>query len=120
MKKNKEFIFFSCIVVGVLGYMAVSKISEIYESYENDFYLPVFKFEKGKYREALVGDDTFKGFYSIINDYKGWKDVSLPELYAAICLIKLKDYENGIEYLNRINIIRGNIIISPIIFYFEQ
>ncbi|MBQ2350148.1 MAG: tetratricopeptide repeat protein [Cytophagales bacterium] len=84
--------------------MSISKISEIYKNYDDDFFVPVLKFEKEQYKEALMGGDTFKGFYQVMNDYRGWKNTDLVKFYTGICLIKTKDYENGIGYLTNITL----------------
>lgn len=104
MFKNKEVVIFLFAVVGIGGYVFISKVSEISNRYEDDFFVPVLKFEKGQYSEALMGSSTFKGFYHVLNDYRGWKNVDMVKFYIGLCLIKTKDYDNGIIYLNSIHL----------------
>lgn len=49
----------------------------------------VYKFEEGKYEEALDGDDNADGFEQIIRQYGKGDAVNIARLYAATSWLKL-------------------------------
>lgn len=57
-------------------------------------------FQAGNYEVALNGDGNALGFVQIIEDY-GTKAGKSVYLYAGICELQLKNYEEAISYLKK-------------------
>jgi tetratricopeptide (TPR) repeat protein len=53
--------------------------------------------------KALSGDGNYLGFLDIIDQYGMTKSANLSKYYAGICYLKLGQYENAIDYLEKFN-----------------
>ena len=60
-------------------------------------------FEKGNFRKALDGDDTFSGLSEICENYSGTTSGNLAYYYAGICHLRLGEFENAIKNLKNSN-----------------
>ena len=58
-------------------------------------------FEKGNFRKALDGDDTFSGLSEICENYSGTISGNLA-YYAGICHLRLGEFENAIKKLEKL------------------
>lgn len=82
----KKFIspFFIFIFLSILGFNFYSKISSENESKaSNKMFNAVYKFEEGKYDEALEGDENNYGFEQVIKEFKSTSVGDIAHLYAA-------------------------------------
>jgi tetratricopeptide (TPR) repeat protein len=61
--------------------------------------------------KALNGDGNYLGFLDIINDYGITKSANLAKYYAGICYLRLGQFENAIDYLERFG--SDDDIVSP-------
>ena len=104
MKKYFHILIFPILGLFIAGYMGIEKYKNWDKQKLNDLYLAVFQFEKENYKEALMGDDTFMGFFEFLNKYRNNSISDICKLYIGICLVKIKDYKNGIAYLEEVKI----------------
>lgn len=104
MKKHFDIILLLFFALLIGGYVTFERYNNSESQKHNDLYLAVFQFEKGDYRKSLIGDDTFIGFFDFVNKYRNNVISDIGRLYIGICLIKIKDYENGIAYLKSVKI----------------
>ena len=104
MKKYFHILIFPILGLFIAGYMGIEKYKNWEKQKLNDLYLAVFQFEKENYKEALMGDDTFMGFFEFLNKYRNNSISDICKLYIGICLVKIKDYKNGIDYLKEVKI----------------
>ena len=56
-------------------------------------------FAQGDYEKALNGDDTFRGFLSVIDSYGCTKAGNLAKYYAGVCQLNLGKYNEAIDLL---------------------
>ena len=111
MKKYFHILIFPILGLFIAGYMGIEKYKNWDKQKLNDLYLAVFQFEKENYKEALMGDDTFMGFFEFLNKYRNNSISDICKLYIGICLVKIKDYKNGIAYLEEVKIMANRIIM---------
>ena len=76
---------------------------------QNDIYMAQFAFEKDSFNIALNGGKTsegkpFKGFLAVANDYGMTHTAKLANLYAGICYLNLKKYQEAVTYLDKGNV----------------
>ena len=58
-------------------------------------------FEKEKYEAALKGERIYLGFIDIYDQYKRTKAGKLAAYYAGICYLRLGQYQDAIDYLQK-------------------
>ena len=58
-------------------------------------------FEIDSFNLALYGDGNYSGFLQIIDDYGITKAANLSQYYAGISFLKLGQFEDAIEYLQK-------------------
>jgi tetratricopeptide (TPR) repeat protein len=58
-------------------------------------------FEADSFNLALYGDGNYSGFLQIIDDYGITKAGNLAKYYAGICFLKLGQFEDAIDYLQK-------------------
>jgi tetratricopeptide (TPR) repeat protein len=58
-------------------------------------------FEVDSFNLALYGDGNYSGFLQIIDDYGRTKAGNLSKYYAGISFLKLGEFEDAIDYLQR-------------------
>lgn len=76
---------------------------------QNDIYMAQFAFDKDSFNIALNGGKTsegkpFKGFLAVANDYGMTHTAKLANLYAGICYLNLKKYQEAVTYLDKGNV----------------
>lgn len=69
----------------------------------NEIFTAQKYFEKEMYQEALVGDGNYLGFIEVYDEYKSTKTGKLAAYYAGICDMKLGNFNEAIDYLNKYN-----------------
>lgn len=60
-------------------------------------------FAQGDYDKALNGDDTFRGFLGVIDDFGCTKASNLAKYYAGCAYLHLENYEEAIHWLKKYN-----------------
>ena len=60
-------------------------------------------FQQGDFDKALNGDDTFRGFLSVIDNYGSTKAGNLAKYYAGIANLRLGNYDEAIKWLGKYN-----------------
>jgi tetratricopeptide (TPR) repeat protein len=106
------------------GIIAVLAIVAIYVAY-NRFYLAPLEdeaqkesfnaqryFEMDSFNLALHGNDKFKGFEAIADEYGLTKIGNLAHFYAGICNLRMGKYDDAIEHLNDFS--TGNELLGPL------
>lgn len=68
---------------------------------QSSMYIAEQYFEQDSFRLALEGDLEFDGFLTIIDDYSATKSANLSHAYAGICYLRMGDFENAVEYLEK-------------------
>jgi len=111
--QNIILILIGVITISVLGYLGYR--SYVYEPSLNEanselnqaqYYFNLALNESDSdslYARALKGGDGRYGFLDIISNYSGTPAAELAEYSAGMIYIKLKDYENAINYLKKFN-----------------
>ena len=56
---------------------------------------------QGDYEKALNGDDTFRGFMSVIDSYGCTKAGNLAKYYAGIANLRLGNYDEAAKWLGK-------------------
>lgn len=60
-------------------------------------------FDQGDFDKALNGDDTYRGFLSIIDNYGCTKASNLAKYYAGASYLRLGNYDEAIHWLKKYN-----------------
>ena len=58
-------------------------------------------FAQGDFEKALNGDDTFRGFLGVIDNYGSTKAGNLAKYYAGISNLRLGNYDEAIKWLGK-------------------
>lgn len=69
----------------------------------NEIFTAQKYFEKEMYAEALNGDGNYLGFTEVYDSYKSTKTGKLAAYYAGISNLKLGNYQDAIDYLQKYN-----------------
>jgi len=112
--KNQKtiFIVLGLVVALILGYLPYQKYIKAPKEKEaaNELAFPKVYFEKAStsavavdslYTLALNGADGKLGFVDVSSQYSGTKAGNLANYYAGISHLKLKNYKEAIEYLEK-------------------
>ena len=68
---------------------------------ENQIYVAQQYFEADSFNLALNGDGNALGFIDIADQYGSTPSGNLANLYCGVCYLKLGEYQNAIEYLEK-------------------
>ncbi len=60
-------------------------------------------FDQGDFEKALNGDDTFRGFLGIIDNYGCTKAGNLAKYYAGASYLRLGNFDEAIHWLKKYN-----------------
>lgn len=114
--KNQKIIFGSlvAIVVIILGYLAYQKYIQAPKEKEaaDELAFPKAYFDDATettvgtdalYTLALEGADGKYGFVDVASEYSGTKAGNLANYYAGMSFLRLKNYQEAIEYLENFN-----------------
>ena len=101
-EKNKN--IFSIIFISIILIVTFFGIGNYYISSQNrlaqeDMFQAVYYFESDSLVKALNGDGNNYGFLEIIDEYNYTKAANMSNYYAGVSYLKLKDYDNAINYL---------------------
>lgn len=105
IEKNQKIIMYviASIIVIIGGYMAFQKfyVGPREKEAEAQMFNAEKYFEKDSLKLALNGDGNNLGFLDIIDEYSITKSADLAHYYAGICYLKLGQYEEAIEQLEK-------------------
>ena len=101
-EKNKN--TFSILFISIILILALFGVGNYYISSQNklaqeDMFQAVYYFESDSLVKALNGDGNNYGFLEIIDEYNFTKAANVSNYYAGVSYLKLKDYNNAINYL---------------------
>lgn len=112
--KNQKgiFVFLALVVVGILGFMGYQKYIQepIEKEAANELAFPKVYFEDAStnsvaadslYTLALNGADGKYGFIDVASEYSGTKAGNLANYYAGISYLRLKNYTEAINHLDK-------------------
>ena len=117
IEKNSKPLFYGLVAIAVviLGYLAFTKfVSEPnQQEASNELAHPRTFFDQAEksagvaadslYNLGLTGGDGKYGFTDIASEFSGTKAGNLANYYAGISYLKMKKYEEAIEYLSNFN-----------------
>jgi tetratricopeptide (TPR) repeat protein len=91
------------IVLIVVGYLAFTRfyLTNREKEAQSQMFMAEQYFEKDSFNLALNGDGNYLGFLDIIDDYSITKQAKLSHYYAGISYLRLGQFEEAIDYLNR-------------------
>lgn len=100
---NKKAINYALIAIVALIAIYFS-INQFYlKPLEDEAQTEIFRaqqyFEKDSFALALKGNDNFKGFETIADEYGLTKAGNLANYYAGICNLRLGNFDEAIDYL---------------------
>ncbi|MBP5342148.1 MAG: tetratricopeptide repeat protein [Bacteroidales bacterium] len=58
-------------------------------------------FDQGDFEKALNGDDTYRGFLSVIDNFGGTKAANLAKYYAGVANLRLGNYDEAAKWLKK-------------------
>ncbi len=105
IERNQNSIIYGVAVIVILisGYIGYTRfiLSPRERTAQTEIFMAEKYFEQGDYETALMGDAEYLGFLDIISDFRMTKTANLARYYAGISLMRLGDWEEGIDYLKR-------------------
>jgi tetratricopeptide (TPR) repeat protein len=105
IERNQNTIIYAVAIVVLLiaGYIGYTRF--ILGPRERDARAEMFMaekyFERGDYELALEGDGEYLGFLDIIANFRMTKSANLSRYYAGVSLMRLGEWEEGIDHLRR-------------------
>lgn len=101
------------IVVVVLGYFGFNKFYLAPKEKEaaGQMFMAEKYFEADSLKKALNGDGQYLGFLAIIDEYGITKSANLAHYYAGICYLKLGQFDQALEQLNKFS--AGDQLVAP-------
>ena len=95
IQKNQKTIII-CIVAIFKWYFQPREVRAAEEMFAAEQW-----FAQGDYEKALNGDDTFRGFMSVIDSYGCTKAGNLAKYYAGIANLRLGNYDEAAKWLGK-------------------
>lgn len=113
--KNKKQLTYvlAALVVIIGGYVAYDQlyVSPMEDEAQKEIYHAQQYFDIDSFSLALNGNDKFKGFGAIADEYGSSKAGNLAHYYAGICNLRLGKYQEAIDHLESFS--TDNKMISP-------
>lgn len=107
IEKNQKIILIvlGVIILIVLGFFAFKRyyLAPRESEAQSQMFMAEKYFEQDSLNKALNGDGNYLGFLDIIDRYSMTKSSNLSKYYAGICYLKLGQFENAINYLEKFN-----------------
>lgn len=105
IKKNQKTFIAVGIVIVVLA-VAIFAYFKWYKAPRearatNEMFAAEQWFAQGDYEKALNGDDTFRGFLGVIDNYGGTKAGNLAKYYAGVANLHLGNYDEAAKWLGK-------------------
>lgn len=112
-KKNINTVIIALIVVlgGYFGYKQFYLAPKEAEA-QKEIFMAQKYFEIDSFGLALNGNDAFKGFSAIADEYSGTKVGNLAHYYAGICLLRTGAFQDAIDQLEDFS--TTNELIAPL------
>ncbi len=108
---NTSLIALVVIVGGYLGYKQFYLAPKEAEA-QKEIFMAQKYFEIDSFALALNGNDAFKGFSAIADEYSGTKVGNLAHYYAGICLLRTGAFQDAIDQLEDFS--TTNELIAPL------
>lgn len=58
-------------------------------------------FQQGDFEKALNGDDTYRGFLSVIDSYKCTKAGNLAKYYAGVSYLRMGNFDEALRWIKK-------------------
>jgi tetratricopeptide (TPR) repeat protein len=114
--KNKKQITYVLIavIVAVGGYIGYKKlvVDPMDVSAQNEIFKAQQYFDMDSFNLALKGNDAFKGFEAIADEYGASKAGNLAHYYAGICNLRIGQYQAAIDQLEDFD--TDNKLVAPL------
>ncbi len=112
-KKQITYVLIAVIVV-VGGYIGYKKlvVEPMEVSAQNEIFRAQQYFEMDSFNLALKGNDSFKGFEAIAEEYGASKAGNLAHYYAGICNLRMGQFQAAIDQLEDFN--TDNKFVAPL------
>ncbi len=105
IEKNQNTIIYSVAIVVLLiaGYIGYTRLvlSPRERDARSEMFMAEKYFERGDFELALEGDGEYLGFLDIISSFRMTKSANLARYYAGISLVRMGEWEEGIDHLKR-------------------
>ncbi|MEN8139579.1 MAG: tetratricopeptide repeat protein [Bacteroidota bacterium] len=105
IEENKNIIMgaVAAVIIVIGGYMSFQTyyMEPMNEEATNELFNAKKYFEQDSLKLALNGDGQYMGFLDIADDYSMTKSGNVANYYAGVSYLKLGEYENAIEYLDK-------------------
>ncbi|MDP1622081.1 MAG: tetratricopeptide repeat protein [Bacteroidales bacterium] len=91
------------IIVIVLGFFGFKRfyIAPKGKDAQSQMFMAEKYFEQDSLKKALNGDGQYLGFLAIIDEFGMTKSANLAHYYAGICYLKLGQFDQALEQLNK-------------------
>jgi len=103
IEKNQRLlmIVIGVVVVAVLAFYGYKRlyVAPMEEEAQSQMFMAERYFEIDSLNLALYGDGNYLGFIDIIDEYGVTKSANLAKYYTGICYLRLRDFEQAIDYL---------------------
>jgi tetratricopeptide (TPR) repeat protein len=114
--KNKKNINMAvvAILVAVGGYFAYNEfyLKAKEAEAQKEMFMAQKYFEIDSFNLALNGNESFRGFADLANDYSGTKGGNLAHYYAGICNLRTGKFQEAIDQLEDFS--TNNELIAPL------
>lgn len=106
-------IVIGVIVVIVLGFFGFKRfyLAPKEKDAQSQMFMAEKYFEQDSLKKALNGDGQYLGFLAIIDEYGITKSANLAHYYAGICYLKLGQFEQALEQLDKFS--SGDKLVGP-------
>lgn len=100
-KNKKKFSVIFSFIILIVAFFGIGSyyISSQNKLAQEDMFQAVYYFESDSLVKALNGDGNNYGFLEIIDEYSYTKAANMSNYYAGVSYLKLKNYDNAINYL---------------------
>jgi len=99
------------VIVGLFWLMKINKNNNTEEAL-SQMWVAEDYFAKDSLNLALYGDGNYLGFIDISDEYKSTNPGNLAKYYAGICYLRMGEFENAIDYLDRFK--KNDKSVSPV------
>jgi tetratricopeptide (TPR) repeat protein len=102
--KTISIVIFAAVLV-VVAFIGIKRLylKPLEEEAASQMFMAERFFDRDSFNLALNGYGTYPGFLAVIDDYGITKSANLASYYAGICYLKLGDFNNALEYLEKFN-----------------
>lgn len=105
IQKNQK----TLIIVGIAIVVLAVAIFAYFKWYKaprevraaNEMFAAEQWFAQGDFEKALNGDDTFRGFLGVIDNYSGTKAGNLAKYYAGVANLRMGNYDEAAKWLGK-------------------